>query len=145
MDVRSSTARVDTMLNNVDELIVSNLDAYCLSEQDKKSQKYPEGLKHLEYLACEDKYDIGLFLGIPAELLPSAVSLLIFKKPLNMMSLANIIGFVAKRRLTYLLLVSYVPWKKARISGLYLQIGKSVAARNRTLNKLMRYLHSKIK
>lgn len=132
-------------LDSVDELIVNNLDAYCFAESEKVLLQYPKGLEYLESLAYESKYDATLFLSIPTELLSSAISLLIFKKPLTKWSLVNLFFIVIHRRLLYLLLVNFIPWKRARINGLLYRIGKSIAAKNKVMNKVMRYIYYKIK
>ena len=132
-------------LDGVDELIVNNLDAYCFTENKKAKLQYPKVLEYLESFAYESKYDATLFLSIPTELLSSAISLLIFKKPLTKRSFVNLLFIVMHRRLLYLLLVNFIPWKRARINGLLFHIGKSIAAKNKLINKLMRYIHYKIK
>jgi glycosyltransferase involved in cell wall biosynthesis len=121
--------KVDEIMDNIRYRIVEELDRFVSAQERKCLDPVESGL-FAAGLCDDSSYAVDAFRGIPEKYFFEALSILLFKRPLEKHRLLNTVKRISRRRLIVLWMCSLLPGRRARIVGLYRQLFRSALSRS---------------
>jgi glycosyltransferase involved in cell wall biosynthesis len=121
---------VNEIMDDIRYRIVEELDRFVSAQERKCLDPVESGL--FAAGLCDDSrsYAVDAFRGIPEKYFFEALSILLFKRPLEKHRLLNTVKRISRRRLIVLWMCSLLPGRRARIVGLYRQLFRSALSRS---------------
>jgi glycosyltransferase involved in cell wall biosynthesis len=121
--------------------LVEELDRVVYTRERKCLDPLESALLDAGLYSDSTTYSVNAFHRIPESIFLEALSVLLFKVPLEQHRFLNALKKISRRRLVLLGICSVLPGRRARITGLYREIVRNVLARSPGLFSLTKRLY----
>jgi glycosyltransferase involved in cell wall biosynthesis len=140
----SAQSELDEIMDNLRHRIVKELDLFVAAQETK-----PRNQLELSVIAEGLGYDCGIYdvnalRRVPEEEFFEALSVLLFKRPLQENRPLSAVKQISRRRLMVLWMCSLLPGRRARIVGLYRQLLRSALSKSPFVFSLAKRVYYRI-